>query len=132
VPFAEAVSVELPFWRESCKEKRIPVTNNFNGAESLLRSWQSLNWQRNSLPCMESEGPLLCSQEPTNVPYLSQMNPITPSHNLSLDILCLWSMCAASLPPHSPWYSHPKNTNEYKLWSFSLCNFICPHVTSSS
>jgi hypothetical protein len=30
-----------------------------------------------------------------------------------------------SRPPHSPWFDLPNNTGEeYKIWSFSLCNFL--------
>jgi hypothetical protein len=38
--------------------------------------------------------------------------------------------CCISLSSHSPWFVHPISIcDEYKLWSFSLRNFLHPPVT---
>jgi hypothetical protein len=29
-----------------------------------------------------------------------------------------------SRPPHPPWFNHLNNSEEYRLWSSSLCSFL--------
>jgi hypothetical protein len=43
--------------------------NQPHGAESFLRSWQSLSQSGNFLPFMEPEGSLPCTQQPATGPY---------------------------------------------------------------
>jgi hypothetical protein len=52
------------------KQCNWPATNPAHGAESFLRSWQSLSWTGNSPPFMEPTDSVPCSQEPSTSPCL--------------------------------------------------------------
>jgi hypothetical protein len=59
-------------WNTKCMCDDLQWGNTSNStpcAESILRSLQSLSWPRNSLPFMEPEGSLPCSQEPATCPH---------------------------------------------------------------
>jgi hypothetical protein len=47
-----------------------------HGAEPFLRSCQLCSYSRNSEQFMEPESSLPCSQEPSTIPILNQINPI--------------------------------------------------------
>jgi hypothetical protein len=131
-----------------------------HGAEPLLRSCQLCSHSRNSQHFMEPKGSLPCSQEPSAGPY-PEPDQSTPSHPLSLrSILILSTHLCLGLPSgllpsgfhtnilYAFLFSPIRATchahliildliiliileEEYKLWSFSLCTFLQPPVTSS-
>jgi hypothetical protein len=59
-----------------CNHTEISVLRR--GAESILRSWQSLSWPINFPSLMKAYGSLPCSQQPPLDPILSQLNPVHP------------------------------------------------------
>jgi hypothetical protein len=56
----------------------ISLLNKLYGAESSLRSWQTLSWSWNSPPIMKPKNSLLCSLQPNTGPILRQVNPSSP------------------------------------------------------
>jgi hypothetical protein len=82
--------------KEGLEKWKVKILNQLHGAESFLRSHQSLIYSRISQHFMEpEEGSLPCSQEPSTGPILSQINPV---YFISLrSILILWRACLGNM-----------------------------------
>jgi hypothetical protein len=72
----QTITIYLPLWSQTLLEKPIVLLTYLltYGAEPFLRSRQLYSYSRTSQYFMEPEGSLPCSQEPSTVPILSQMD----------------------------------------------------------
>jgi hypothetical protein len=124
---------------EPCRRGGKPATNHLSygtailtnyvtpwSCESFLGSRQSLSYSRISQHFMEPKGSLPCSQEPSNGPYLSQINPVcTTSSSFFKIYLNISFLLAFPQKPYIHSYSPPRMLHALPIssslaWSFQL------------
>jgi hypothetical protein len=97
-------------------------------SEPFFRRSQFCSYSRISQHFMEPEGSLPCSQEPSTVPFLSQINPIHTIPSYLRSLLIFFTHLRLGLPQRSLsfWLSH-----QY-LMHFSSPPFVLHALSTSS
>jgi hypothetical protein len=98
-----------------------------HGAEPFLRSHQLYSYSRAYQYFIEPEGSLLCSQDPTNGPVLSQINPIHTTPSYLRSILILSTHLRLGLPSGLFPSGFPNNTL-YAFHFSPICTTCIAHL----